>query len=226
MIGGVMEVRKANQQIIQTETPQKSEVSKTKNAVQNLISDSFEKENSKSSDSNSSSTASSEPEKKPGQITGGILIKQMTAARLGGVNQSTESSTKKDLTPEQQSSVSNSDARKKNLDPSSFLQDARSKDEDRKNSGLQPPFATNTGYENSRLSKVGKDKVTNTSGTEQTSNAVKDADRLVDGGSLRTQVDAEAAERHQDTNALGGSTNDRLSDLLNPTAAGPQQSGQ
>ena len=38
-----MEVRKANQQIIQTEIPQKSEVSKTKNAVQNLISDSFEK---------------------------------------------------------------------------------------------------------------------------------------------------------------------------------------
>jgi len=222
-----MEVRKASvQQSIQPEIPQKSEVSKTKSSTQNLIPDSFEKENSQSSSSNSSSTASSEPEKKAGQITGGILIKQMTAARLGGVSQSTESSTKKDLTPEQQSSVSNSDPRKKNLDPSSFLQDARSKDEDRKNSGLQPPFASNKGYENSRLSKVDKDQVTNASGTEQTSNAVKDADRFADGGTLRTQVDAEVAEQHQDSNALGGSTNDRLNDLLNPTAAGPQQSGK
>ena len=223
-----MEVRKANQQIIQPEIPQKSEVSKTKNAVQNLISDSFEEENSKSSSSNSSSTASAEPEKKAGQITSGILIKQMTAARIGETNakQSGDVSGKKDLSPEEQVNVSNSDPRKKNLDPSSFLQDARSKDEDRKNSGLQPPFATNKGYENSRLSKVGEDQVTNTSGTEQTSNAVKDADRLVDGGTLRTQVDAEVAERHQDTNAIGGSRNDRLNDLLNPTASGPQQSGK
>src|SRR5262245_44036415 len=181
-----MEVRKATQ-IIQPEIPQKSEVSKTKNAVQNLISDSFEKENSKSSSSNSSSTASSEPEKKAGQITSGILIKQMTAARIGETNakQSGEVSGKKDLSPEQQASVSNSDPQKKNLNPSYLMQDARSKDEDRKNSGLQAPFASNKGFEDSRFSKVGKDQVSNTSGSEQTSNAVKDADRLVDGGSIR-----------------------------------------
>jgi hypothetical protein len=227
-----MEVRKANQQIIQTEISQKSEVSKTKNAVQKLISDSFEKENSKSSDSNSSSTASSEPEKKAGQITSGILVKQMTAARIGETNakQSGEVSGKKDLSPEQQASVSNSDPRKKNLDSSFFLQDARSKDEDRKNSGLQPPFSSNKGPDaNAKFSKVDKDQIIASlgqTGSEQTSDAVKDADRFVNGGSLRSQVDAEVAERHQDSNALGGSRTDRLSDLLNPTATGPQQSGQ
>src|SRR5262245_55570777 len=125
MTGGVMEVRKTSQQIIQPEIPQKSEVSKTKSSAQNMIPDSFEKENSKSSSSSSSSTASSEPEKKAGQITGGILIKQMTAARLGGVNQSAGNFTKKDLTPEQQSRVSNSDPKNENLKSSYFLQDAR-----------------------------------------------------------------------------------------------------
>lgn len=226
-----MEVRKATQQIIQPEIPQKSEVSKTKNSAQNLIPDSFEKENSKSSSSGSSSTTSSEPEKKAGQITGGVLIKQMTAARLGETNANTrqEEAGKKELSPEEQSSVSNSDPRKKNLDPSFFMQDARSKDEDRKNSGLQPPFASNKGDASSKFSNVslavGKDEVINASGTEQTSNAVKDANRLADGGSIRSQVDAEVAERHQDTNAIGGSRNDRLNDLLNPTAAGPQQNG-
>jgi hypothetical protein len=223
-----MEIKKTSaSSIAQPEIQQKSEVSKTKSSAQSLISDSFE--TSKSADSNQGSTASSEPEKKAGQITGGILIKQMTAARLGGTSVSGESSGKKELSPEQQSRVSNSDPRKKNLDPSSFLQDARSKDEARKNSGLQPPFASNIGDANSKftnVSRVGKDQVTNATGSEQTSNAVKDADRLVDGGSLRTQVDAEVAEQHQDTNALGGSTNDRLNNLLNPTAAGPQQSGK
>jgi hypothetical protein len=226
-----MEVRKANQQIIQPEISQKSEVSKTKSAVQNLIADSFEKENSQSSSSDSSSAASSEPEKKAGQITNGILIKQMTSARIGGTNakQSSEVSGKKDLSPEEQSRVSNFDPQKENLKPSYVLQDSRSKDEDRKNSGLQPPFASNKGDANSKFTnvpRVGKDQVINTTGSEQTSNAVKDANRLVDGGTLRTQVDAEVAERHQDTNAIGGSKNDQLTDLLNPTAAGPQQSGQ
>ncbi len=224
-----MEVRKAtSSQITEPQIDQKSEVTKTKSAALNPIADLFQKETSQSSSSNASSSASSEPEKKAGQITGGILIKQMTAARIGETNakQSSEVSGKKDLSPEQQSRVSNSDPRKKNLDSSFFLQDARSKDEDRKNSGLQPPFASNKGYENSRLSKVDKDQVTNASGSEQTSNAVKDADRLVDGGSLRSQVDAEVAERHQDTNAIGGSRTDQLSDLLNPTAGGPQQSSQ
>jgi hypothetical protein len=226
-----MEVRKANQQIIQPEIPQKSEVIKTKNAVQNLISDSFEKENSQSSSSNSGSTASTEPEKKAGQITGGILIKQMTAARIGQPNaaQSSQTSGKKDLSPEQQSRVSNSDPQKKNLNSSYLLQDARSKDEDRKNSGLQPPFGSNKGDASSKftnVSPVGKDQVINATGSDQTSNAVKDANRFADGGSIRSQVDAEVAERHQDSNAVGRSTNDRLSDLLNPTSGGPQQSSQ
>src|ERR1700752_3148238 len=126
MIGGVMEVRKASvQQIIQPEIPQKSEVNKTKSAGQNLIPDSFEKENSKLSSSNSSNTASSEPEKKTGQITGGILVKQMTAARLGETNVNTkqEEVGKKELSSEEQASVSNSDPQKTDLKPSFFLQD-------------------------------------------------------------------------------------------------------
>ncbi len=227
-----MEVRKTSvQQIIQPEIPQKSEVTKTKSVSQNLIPDSFEKENSQSSSSNSSSTASSEPEKKAGQITGGILIKQMTAARLGSanVNAAKQENGKKELSPEQQASVSNSDPQKKNLNSSYLLQDARSKDEDRKNSGLQPPFASNKGDASSKftnVSRVGKDQVINATGSDQTSNAVKDANRFADGESIRTQVDGEVAERHQDSNALGGSRSDRLNDLLNPTAAGPQQSGQ
>src|SRR5262245_3680737 len=127
-----MEVRKAVvPQLIQPQIDQKSEVSKTKSGNQNLITDSFEKKNSQSSNSDSSSSASSEPEKKAGQITGGILIKQMTAARIGETNvkseQSTESSGKKELSPEQQSRVSNSDPQKENLKPSFFLQDARSR---------------------------------------------------------------------------------------------------
>lgn len=136
---------------------------------------------------------------------------------------------KKELSPEQQASVSNSDPQKKNLNSSYLLQDARSKDEDRKNSGLQPPFASNKGDASSKftnVSSVGKDQVINATGSDQTSNAVKDANRFADGESIRTQVDAEVAERHQDTNAVGGSRSDRLSDLLNPTAAGPQQSGK
>jgi hypothetical protein len=226
-----MEVRKANQQIIQPEITQKSEVTKAKSSAVNPIADSFEKENAQSASSNSSSTASTEPQKKAGQITGGILIKQMTAARIGETNakQSSEVSGKKDLSPEQQSSVSNSDPQKKNLNSTSLLQDARTKDEARKNSGLQPPFASNKGDSSEKftnVSRVGKDQVTNAAGSDQTSNAVKDANRFADGGSIRTQVDAEVAERHQDTNAVGRSTNDQLNDLLNPTAAGPQQTGQ
>jgi hypothetical protein len=222
-----MEVRKTNQ-LIQTQIDQKAEVTKAKSAIQNLIADSFQTENSQSSSSDSGSAASSEPEKKAGQITNGILIKQMTAARIGGTNakQSSEVSGKKDLTPEQQASVSNSDPQKKNLNPSFVLQDSRTKDQDRKNSGLQPPFAPNTGFENSRFSKVGKDQVSNTTSSEQTSDAVKDADRLVDGGSLRNQLGDEVAERHQDSTGIGGSTNDRLNDLLNPTAGGPQESAK
>jgi hypothetical protein len=218
-----MDVRKATQ-VIQPQTNQTSEVTKTKSTNLNPIADSFEKANAQSSSSNSASTASSEPEKKAGQITGGILIKQMTAAQLG------ETTTgKKELSPEQQSSVSKSNPQKTNLKPSSSFQDARSRFEDSKNSGLQVPFAPKKGEASSQASKVDKDQIVASLGqssSEQTSNAVKDADRLVDGGSLRSQVDAEVAERHQDSNALGGSRNDRLSDLLNPTAKGPQQSGQ
>src|SRR5262245_22644229 len=106
-----MEVRKAVvPQSIQPQIDQKSEVTKTKSANQNLIPDSFEQENTKSSSSNSSGSASSEPEKKAGQITGGILIKQMTAARIGETNaksqQAGESSGKKQLSPEEQQQVS------------------------------------------------------------------------------------------------------------------------
>ncbi|HEY7160117.1 MAG TPA: hypothetical protein VH815_02615, partial [Acidobacteriota bacterium] len=124
-----MEVRKAVvPQSIQPQIDEKSEVSKAKSAIQNLIADSFEKENSQSSSSNSSSTASSEPEKKGGQITNGILIKQMTAARIGptSAKQSSEVSGKKDLSPEEQARVSNSDPQKENLNPSYSLQGARS----------------------------------------------------------------------------------------------------
>jgi hypothetical protein len=225
-----MEIKKTSVSTIAIpEIPQKSEVSKTKSSAENLISDSFE--TSKSSDTNQGSSASSEPEKKAGQITGGILIRQMTAARIGQTNakQSGDISGKKDLSPEQQTRVSNSDPQKDNLKPSNSLQDARSRYEGSKNSGLQVPFAPAKGDASSRIPNVSKDQIVATLGqsaSEQTSNAVKDADRLVDGGSLRSQVDAEVAERHQDSNALGGSRTDRLSDLLNPTSAGPQQSGQ
>jgi len=182
-----MEVRKTS--VAQnTQIDQKPEVTKVKSSVQNLIPDSFESKNSSAADSNTSS-ASSEPEKKAGQITGGILIKQMTNARLGGAQ-------------------------------------SGSKSEDSKNSGLQIPFSPNKGNANPKFSKVDKDQIIAASGqssNEQTSNAVKDAGRFVDGGTLRSQFDAEVSGRNQDANALGGS--DRLSSLVDPTLRGSQQSG-
>src|SRR5262245_45257894 len=99
-----MEVRKTTQ-TIQPQIDQKSEVTKTKSLALNPVADLFEKANAQSASSNSSSTASAEPEKKAGQITGGILIKQMTAARIGKTDaKSSEVSGKKDLSPEQQAS--------------------------------------------------------------------------------------------------------------------------
>jgi hypothetical protein len=232
-----MEVRKASvQQIIQPEIPQKSEVSKTKNAGQNLIPDTFEKENSKSSSSSSTSTASSEPEKKAGQITGGILIKQMTAARMGETNpnsqQSSESSGKKELTPEQQSRVSNFDPRKENLKPSFFLQDARSRDEDRKNSGLQVPFAPAKAPESEQQAKlnqsrelakdlIGKDTTVHDGSEKDFSN-----DPLISGKGPRDAVKDETDNRQKDADALGGRTGtDRLTNVADPTSSSPQQSG-
>jgi hypothetical protein len=225
-----MEIKKTSVSTIAIpEIPKKSEVDKSKSSSQSLISDAFE--TSKSSDKNQSSTASSEPEKKAGQITGGILIRQMTAARIGPTNakQSSEVSAKKDLSQEQQTRVSSSNPQKENLNPSFSLQDARSRYEASKNSGLQVPGAPAKGDASSRIPNVSKDQIVATLGqsaSEQTSNAVKDADRLADGGTLQSQINAELAERHQETNALGGTRTDRLSNLLNPTAEGPQQSGQ
>jgi hypothetical protein len=229
-----MEVRKANQQIIQTEIPQNSEVTKTKNAVQKLISDSFEKENSKSSDSNASSSASSEPEKKAGQITNGILIKQMTTARIGETNakQSAEVSGKKDLSPEEQARVSNSvDPQKKDLKPSSSLQDARSRYEDRKNSGLQAPFAPKKGEPSEQQAKVNqsielaKDLIGQDAKVQDGSQKDFSNDPLISGKNAHDAVKDETDNRQKDTNALGGSKNDRLATLLNPTSSSPQQSG-
>jgi hypothetical protein len=228
-----MEVRKANQQIIQPEIPQKSEVSKTKSAVQNLIADSFETENSKSSDSNSSSTASSEPEKKAGQITNGILIKQMTAARIGQTNakQSGETSGKKDLSPEEQQQVSKLNPKEDFKKPSSSVEDARSRYEDRKNSGLQAPFAPKKPTESEQQAKVNQSK-------EQAKDLIgKDArvqdgsqkdfsnDPLVSGKGARDAIKDETNNRQNETNALGGSKKDQLSSLLNPTSSSPTQSG-
>ena len=228
-----MEVRKANQQIIQPEIPQKSEVSKTKNALQNLISDSFEKENSKSSSSNSSSTASAEPEKKAGQITSGILAKQMTAARIGETNakQSGEVSGKKELSPEEQASVSNSDPQKTDLKPSFVLQDARSRYEDSKNSGLRAPFAPQKGPVSEQQAKVNqskeqaKDLIGKDTKVQEGSQKDFSNDPLISGKNARDAVKDETDNRQKDTNALGGSKTDRLVSQLDPTSSSPQQSG-
>jgi hypothetical protein len=184
-----MEVKKATTTSQITQSDQKAEVTKIKSPVQNLITDSFESKNSAAADSNTSS-ASTEPEKKAGQITGGILIKQMTNARLGGANPG-------------------------------------SKSQDSKNSGLQPPFATSNLKSPGVINAATKQQIISASGqssNEQTSNAVKGAGRFVDGGSLRSQFDAEVSGHNQDANALGGS--DRFTGLLDPTARGSQQSGR
>jgi hypothetical protein len=228
-----MEVRKASQQIIQPEIPQKSEVSKTKNALQTLISDSFEKENSKSSNSDSSSTASAEPERKAGQITSGILAKQMTAARIGETNakQSGEVSGKKELSPEEQTSVSNSDPQKRDLKPSFFLQDARSRYEDSKNSGLQAPFAPQKGAVSEQQARVNeskeqaKDLIGQDTKVHDGSQKDFSNDPLVSGKNARDAVKDETDNRQKDTNALGGSKTDRLASQLDPTSSSPQQSG-
>ncbi len=228
-----MEVRKASQQIIQPEIPQKSEVTKIKSANQNPITDLFQTENSQSSNSNSSSPASPEPEKKAGQITSGILIKQMTAARIGETNakQSGEVSGKKDLSPEEQARVSNSDPQKENLKPSFFLQDARSRYEDSKNSGLQAPFAPQKGAVSEQQAKVNqskeqaKDLIGQDTKVQDGSQKDFSNDPLVSGKGVRDAVKDETDNRQKDTNALGGSKTDRLASQLDPTSSSPQQSG-
>ena len=228
-----MEIKKTSvPSSAQPEIQPKSEVSRTKSSSQNLIPDSFE--TSKSSDSNQSSAASSEPEKKAGQITSGILIKQMTAARMGETNsksqQSSESSGKKELTSEQQSRVSNSDPRKENLKPSFFLQDARSKDEDRKNSGLQDPFAPSKTPDSEQQSKVNqsleqaKDLIGKDTRVQDGSQKDFSNDPLLNKTNLHDSVQNAKEDRQHDASALGGQKGtDRLTNATDPTSKGPQQ---
>ncbi len=227
-----MEVRKAtSSQITEPQIDKKSEVTKKKSTVLNQIADSFENESSQSSSSDHSSSASSEPEKKAGQITGGILIKQMTAARIGETNaKSGESSGKKELSPEQQSRVSNSNPQKENLKPSFFLQDARSKDEDRKNSGLQPPFASSKNADSEQQSKVNqsrelaKDLIGKDTRVQDGSQKDFSNDPVVNGTRLNEAVQDAIETRQQDAAALGGQTGrDRLTDAADPTSKGPGQ---
>jgi hypothetical protein len=99
-----MEIRKGsiNSEISKVETDQRAEVSKIKPIGSNQIPDSFEKGNSSSTERQSSSSASAEPDKKAGQITGGILIKQMTQARLAEPGKKVSESGKKELSETQQ----------------------------------------------------------------------------------------------------------------------------
>jgi len=227
-----MEVRKATQ-IIQPQIDQKSEVTKIKSANQNPITDLFEKENSQSSNS-SSNSASSEPEKKAGQITSGILIKQMTSARIGETNakQSGEASGKKELSPEEQSRVSNSHPENENLKPTFFLQDARSRYEDSKNSGLQAPFAPKKPAESEQQSRVNqsreqaKDLIGKDTKVQDGSQKDFSNDPLLNGTKIRDAVQDAAGERKDESTALGGkSGKDRLTSLADPTSSGAQQSG-
>ena len=80
-----MEIRKTQQavSVSKVEENQKADVTKAKPIGQNQTPDSFQIGSSRTSDNAGNGSASAEPEKKAGQITGGILIKQMTAARLG-----------------------------------------------------------------------------------------------------------------------------------------------
>lgn len=109
-----MQIRPTGQPVpvSKVETDRREEVSKIKPIGSQQIPDSFEKGGLKSADNQSNSSASAEPAKKAGQITGGILIKQMTQARLAesGIRvptSSKETKGKKDLSETQQNQAEN-----------------------------------------------------------------------------------------------------------------------
>lgn len=106
-----MQIRQTGQSIpvSKVETDRREEVSKIKPLGSNKIPDSFE--TGKAASENQSNTSSAEPGKQAGQITGGILIKQMTQARLADAGiklanpSATENTGTRDLTDIQQGQV-------------------------------------------------------------------------------------------------------------------------
>lgn len=104
----IVQIKQTGQPIpvSKVETDRREEVKNIKPIGSQQIPDSFETGKAGSVE-NQSSTSSAEPEKKAGQITGGILIKQMTQARLADAgikvsSQSKETKGKKDLNETQQ----------------------------------------------------------------------------------------------------------------------------
>jgi len=97
-----MEIKRTSKatQISKAETDNREEVSKIQPGGKQQIPDSFEQGKSRSSAKDPNSATTGEPKKKAGQRTGGILIKQMTAARLGGeagIKKDKEAGGRKDL---------------------------------------------------------------------------------------------------------------------------------
>ncbi len=140
----------------------------------------------------------------------------------------------KELSPEEQQQVSIDLEDLKIVDkPGVFVQDGKSRYEDAKNSGLTAPYSQATGGANSQLAekvkRLTQEEIfnlnTGANSAEQTSDAVKDAERLLRGGNLRDAVNEEVAERHEELDRLGGSQTDRLRNILDPTAREPQTSG-
>lgn len=119
-----MEIRKTSisSEVSKVETDQRAEVSKIKPIGSNKIPDSFEKGSSTPNGNQPSSSTSAEPEKKAGQITGGILIKQMTQARLSDSGIKITESAKKELSETQRDQAESVDPkvkidRKGEIDP-------------------------------------------------------------------------------------------------------------
>lgn len=130
---------------------------------------------------------------------------------------------KKELGTNEQDQVSKEDVSKIEK-PSYFVEDSRTRSEERKDSDLRPPFGGNTSKKEERGPKtLTQDQISSLYGTnspEQSSDAVNDASRLVDGVNVRDALNQEVAKRGEERNAVGGSQMDRLLSTLDPTARG------
>lgn len=130
---------------------------------------------------------------------------------------------KKELGTNEQDQVSKEDVSKIEK-PSYFVEDSRARAEERKDSDLRPPFGGNTSKKEERGPKtLTQDQISSLYGTntsEQSSDAVQDASRLVDGVGARDALNEEVAKRGEERNAVGGSQMDQLLSTLDPTARG------
>lgn len=154
------------------------------------------------------------------QNNGGLF-----AERSQSSQQDQGTSGKKELGTNEQDQASKNDVSKFEK-PSYFVEDSRTRSEERKDSGLQPPFGSgNKSKTEERGPKtLTQDQISSLYGTnspEQSSDAVKDAGRLIDGVGVRDGLNQEVAERSEERNAVaGGSQLDRLASTLDPTARG------